>query len=255
MELANRLLAVQDWSSPGMSGSPPGRSRLACGADIGPPRSAEELLARLTAPGLEQLYADRPGQLVHQLTAARGSRAALRYGDFFDALAGRFDGTWSYDDADLAVLSLPVLAAREDASAAFRLLLEDLGHYGVARKDRDDQGMTVYLEEFSAVSDGLGRRSTWPSGSATPGSGRVRRPVPEGLGDDTQAAPAARQLSRAHRPSHAPARAAPGRRRDHLDSGADLAARPVGPDASCLVRSSGPWSTPTPCAAPRSAKR
>jgi TolA-binding protein len=47
-----------------------------------------------------------------------------------------------------------VLAAREDASAAFRLLLEDLGHYGVARKDRDDQGMTVYLEEFSAVSDG-----------------------------------------------------------------------------------------------------
>jgi hypothetical protein len=47
-----------------------------------------------------------------------------------------------------------VLAAREDVSAAFRLLLEDLGHYGVARKDRDDQGMTVYLEEFSAVSDG-----------------------------------------------------------------------------------------------------
>jgi hypothetical protein len=31
-----------------------------------------------------------------------------------------------------------VLAAREDVSAAFRLLLEDLGHYGVARKDRDD---------------------------------------------------------------------------------------------------------------------
>jgi hypothetical protein len=52
------------------------------------------------------------------------------------------------------VLSLPVLAAREDASAAFWLLLEDFGHYGVARKDRDDQGMTVYLEEFSAVSDG-----------------------------------------------------------------------------------------------------
>jgi hypothetical protein len=47
-----------------------------------------------------------------------------------------------------------VPAAREDASAAFRLLLEDLGHYGVVRKDRDDQGMTVYLEEFSAVSDG-----------------------------------------------------------------------------------------------------
>jgi hypothetical protein len=57
-----------------------------------------------------------------------------------------------------------VLAAREDANAVFRLLLEDLGHYGVARKDRDDQGVTVYLEEFSAVSNGARARSTWPSG-------------------------------------------------------------------------------------------
>jgi hypothetical protein len=136
MELANRLLAVQDWSEPWYERVASRAIRLACGADIGPPRSADELLARLTAPGLEQLYpgTDR-AELVHQLTAAKGFEgAALGYGDFFDALAGRFDGTWSYDDADLAVLSLPVLAAREDASAAFRLLLEDLGHYGVARK-------------------------------------------------------------------------------------------------------------------------
>jgi hypothetical protein len=46
------------------------------------------------------------------------------------------------------------LATREDANAVFRLLLEDLGHYGVARKDRDDHGVTVYLEDFSAVFDG-----------------------------------------------------------------------------------------------------
>ena len=109
MELANRLLAVQDWSEPWYERVASRAIRLACGADIGPPRSAEELLARLTAPGLEQLYAgtDR-AELVHQLTNAKGFEgAALRYGDFFDALAGRFDGTWSYDDADLAVLSLP----------------------------------------------------------------------------------------------------------------------------------------------------
>ena len=173
MELANRLLAVQDWSEPWYERVASRAIRLACGADIGPPSSAEELLARLTAPGLEQLYAstDR-AELVHQLTAAKGFEgAALRYGDFFDALAGRFDGTWSYDDADLAVLSLPVLAAREDASAAFRLLLEDLGHYGVARKDRDDQGMTVYLEEFSAVSDGARAAIDLAERLRTPGSG------------------------------------------------------------------------------------
>ena len=191
MELANRLLAVQDWSEPWYERVASRAIRLACGADIGPPRSADELLARLTAPGLEQLYAgtDR-AELVRQLIDAKGFEgAALRYGDFFDALAGRFDGTWSYDDADLAVLSLPVLAAREDASAAFRLLLEDLGHYGVARKDRDDQGMTVYLEEFSAVSDGARAAIDLAERLRDAGVGVVFVVQSyEGLGDEHQAA-------------------------------------------------------------------
>jgi hypothetical protein len=191
MELANRLLAVQDWSEPWYERVASRAIRLACGADIGPPRSAEELLARLTAPGLEQLYAgtDR-AELVRQLTAAKGFEgAALRYGDFFDALAGRFDGTWSYNQADLAVLSLPVLAAREDASAAFRLLLEDLGHYGVARKDRDDQGMTVYLDEFSAVSDGARAAIDLAERLRDAGVGVVFVVQSyEGLGDEHQAA-------------------------------------------------------------------
>ena len=173
MELANRLLAVQDWSEPWYERVASRAIRLACGADIGPPRSAEELLARLTAPGpgaaVRRHRPGRAGPPAHRRQGVRG--AALRYGDFFDALAGRFDGTWSYDQADLAVLSLPVLAAREDASAAFRLLLEDLGHYGVARKDRDDQGMTVYLEEFSAVSDGARAAIDLAERLRTPGSG------------------------------------------------------------------------------------
>jgi hypothetical protein len=191
MELANRLMAVQDWSEPWYERVASRTIRLACGADIGPPRSAHELLARLTAPGLEQLYAgtDR-AELVRQLTAAKGFEgAALRYGDFFDALQGRFDGSWSYDEADLAVLSLPVLAAREDASAAFRLLLEDLSHDGVARKDRDDQGMTVYLEEFSAVSDGARAAIDLAERLRDAGVGVVFVVQSyEGLGDEHQAA-------------------------------------------------------------------
>ena len=136
--------------SPGMSGSPPGRSGLACGADIGPPRSAEEL-ARLTAPGLEQLYAgtDR-AELVHQLTAAKG-------------FEGRRCATATSSTPSRPLrrhLELRRRRPRRPPAGAgrprgrqrrVRLLLEDLGHYGVARKDRDDQGMTVYLEEFSAV--------------------------------------------------------------------------------------------------------
>jgi hypothetical protein len=190
-ELANRLLAVQDWSEVWYHRVASRVIRLACGAEIGPPRSAEELLERLTAEGLERLYAGTArGALVKQVITADGFEgAALRYGDFFDALAGRFDGAWSYDQADIAVLSLPVLAAREDAEAAFRLLLEDLGHYGIARKDRDDQGMTVYLDEFSAVSNGARAAIDLAERLRDAGVGVVFVVQSyEGLGDEHQAA-------------------------------------------------------------------
>jgi hypothetical protein len=156
-----------------------------------PARSSEELLQRLTAEALERLYAGtgRAG-LVKQVIGEEGfGGAALRYGDFFDALAGKFDGTWSYDDADIAVLSLPVLAAREDTDAAFRLLLEDLGHYGLRRKDRDDHGMTVYLDEFSAVSDGARAAIDLAERLRDAGVGVVFVVQSfEGLGDERQAA-------------------------------------------------------------------
>jgi hypothetical protein len=87
------------------------------------------------------------------------------------------------------VLSLPVLAAREDAEAAFRLLLEDLGHYGLARKDRDDHGMTVYLDEFSAVSNGARAAIDLAERLRDAGVGVVFVVQSyEGLGDEHQAA-------------------------------------------------------------------
>jgi hypothetical protein len=190
-DLANRLLAVQDWSEVWYHRVTSRVIRLACTAQVGPPRSAEELLERLTAEGLERLYAGTQRvRLVKQLIAEEGfGGAALRYGDFFDALAGKFDGGWSYDDADIAVLSLPVLAAREDADAAFRLLLEDLGHYGIARKDRDDHGLTVYLDEFSAVSNGARAAIDLAERLRDAGVGVVFVVQSyEGLGDEHQAA-------------------------------------------------------------------
>jgi hypothetical protein len=81
-----------------------------------------------------------------------------------------------------------VLAAREDASGASRLLLENLGHHGVARKDRDDQGMTVYLEEFSAVSDGARAAIDLAERLRDAGVGLVFVVQSyEGLGDEHQA--------------------------------------------------------------------
>jgi hypothetical protein len=154
--LANRLLAGQRWSETWYHRVASRTVRLACQAPAGPPTSAEDFLWRLSPDGLVELYADTPQRgRVERLTRERGfGGVELRYADYFDALDGEFDGAWSYGDADVGVLSLPVLAAREDAEAAFAFLLEDLGHYAVQLKDRVGDDLTVYLDEFSALADG-----------------------------------------------------------------------------------------------------
>jgi hypothetical protein len=154
--LANRLLAGQQWSDVWYHRVASRTVRLACQAPQGPPADAEEFLERLSPDGLIECYADTPlASRVQRLTKERGfGGVELRYADYFDALDGGFDGAWSYDDADVAVLSLPVLAAREDAEAAFAFLLEDLGHYAVRLKARVGDDLTIYLDEFSALSDG-----------------------------------------------------------------------------------------------------
>jgi hypothetical protein len=155
-DLANRLLAGQQWSETWYHRVASRTVRLACQAPAGAPTSAEDFLWRLSPDGLVDLYADTPQRgRVERLTRERGfGGVELRYLDYFDALKGGFDGRWSYDDADVGVLSLPVLAAREDAQAAFAFLLEDLAYYAVRLKARVGDDLTVYLDEFSAVSDG-----------------------------------------------------------------------------------------------------
>ena len=82
--------------------------------------------------------------------------ARLRYADFFAALAGAFDrGTWSYEDVDLAVLTVPTLLSKAEADAAMRVVLEDYGHYATGRKPRQTEDALLILDEFSALASGV----------------------------------------------------------------------------------------------------
>jgi hypothetical protein len=82
--------------------------------------------------------------------------ARLRYADFFAALAGAFDrGTWSYEDVDLAVLTVPTLLSKAEADAAMRVVLEDYGHYATGRKPRQGEDAVLILDEFSALASGV----------------------------------------------------------------------------------------------------
>jgi hypothetical protein len=82
--------------------------------------------------------------------------AHLRYADFFAALAGAFDrGSWSYEDVDLAILTVPTLLSKAEADAAMRVVLEDYGHYATGRKPRQGEDALLVLDEFSALASGV----------------------------------------------------------------------------------------------------
>jgi hypothetical protein len=80
----------------------------------------------------------------------------LRYADFFAALGGAFDhGTWSFENVDLAVLTVPTLLSKSQADAAMRIVLEDYGHYATGRKPRQGEDALLILDEFSALASGV----------------------------------------------------------------------------------------------------
>jgi hypothetical protein len=50
------------------------------------------------------------------------------------AIAGQLDGTVVIGEADLTIVSLPVMANPADAESLFRVLMADIGHRASERK-------------------------------------------------------------------------------------------------------------------------
>jgi hypothetical protein len=157
-EVQSRLLSVMSFSDTFWQGVASAGLRLALTAPGVPPvRSSDELLRRLHADELGELWAGHPLQLgdLEEIGKHLGG-ARLRYADFFAALAGAFDrGIWSYEDVDLAVLTVPTLLDKNVADATTRIVLEDYGHYAVGRKPRTGEDALLLVDEFSAVTNGV----------------------------------------------------------------------------------------------------
>ncbi len=127
-------------------------------------------MARLSPSGLKRAYsghreAETVAALLRRPDGLDGVR--LRYGGFFAALDGRFDGRRSYDDAALTILTVPTLAAREDGEAAVRMLLADFAHWATVRKARRGDDVTIIVDEFSAASAAASVVIDLPSESKT----------------------------------------------------------------------------------------
>jgi hypothetical protein len=195
MAIANRLLAVEDWASEG-GGVYYRRMatlaiQLACTAPTGPPRNSQDLLRRLDVRKLQQLWrGDETARLdLEQLAADPQVMAGVRgrYSAFFRALAGKADGRWGFEDVDLAVLTIPTIASRQDADAAVRLVLEDLGHFATHRKARVGDDVLLVLDEFSAIQGGTDQAIHLAERLRDVGVPVIfGAQSPEGLGDERQ---------------------------------------------------------------------
>jgi hypothetical protein len=157
-QVQSRLLAVEQFSELFYKRVASAGLRLALTApDMPPVDGSDELLRRLDVDELAALWEGRPLQLKD--IEAIGEHLAgtrLRYADFFAALAGAFDrGHWSYEDVDLAVLTVPTLLSKSEADAAMRVVLEDYGHYATGRKPRQGEDAVLMLDEFSALASGV----------------------------------------------------------------------------------------------------
>jgi hypothetical protein len=195
MAIANRLLAVEDWASEG-GGLYYRRMatlalQLACTPPTGPPRLSQDFLRRLDLKRLQALWRGDPTaqqdleQLANDPQVLAGVRG--RYSAFFRSLAGKADGCWGLEDVDLAVLTIPTIASRQDADAAVRLVLEDLGHFATRRKARIGDDVLLVLDEFSAVQGGTEQAIHLAERLRDVGVPVVfGAQSPEGLGDERQ---------------------------------------------------------------------
>jgi hypothetical protein len=125
--------------------------RLACSAPGDPVDSMRELVRRMDPPTLARLWAKHPAEaaLVKMLTPDLPS-ICIRLANLAAAVAGRMDGTAAIGEADLTIISLPMMAHREDGESVFRILMADVGHWVSVRKTA--RPALLVVDEFSAVS-------------------------------------------------------------------------------------------------------
>jgi hypothetical protein len=158
VQVASRLLAVEQFTEPFYQRVASAGLRLALTApDMPPVDGSDELLRRLDVDELAALWEGRPLQLKDiEAIGDHLPGARLRYADFFATLAGAFDrGHWSYEDVDLAVLTVPTLLSKSEADAPCGWCWEDYGHYATGRKPRQGEDALLILDEFSALASGV----------------------------------------------------------------------------------------------------
>jgi hypothetical protein len=151
-QIASRLLQVQSYTEPYYREAAGLAVRLALTAPGPPVTSSAEFLTRLDGDWLARMWVRDPLR-ARQVESIRDALpgVTLRYANFFATVGDGFDGGWSFEDADLAVLTVPSLASKDHADATVRMVLADWRHYASTRKPRIGEDAVLILDEFGAI--------------------------------------------------------------------------------------------------------
>jgi hypothetical protein len=128
--------------------------RLALHAPGPPVRSGVELARRMQPGELARLWAGHVDELaLAESVKDKLDGPSVRLGNLVASMGGMLDGSRSFEDTDLTIVSLPTMGQARDADAIFRVLMADLGHWAVHRKPPRGRALVV-VDEFSAISGG-----------------------------------------------------------------------------------------------------
>jgi hypothetical protein len=137
--IMNRLMSVELFSEAYYKAVAKRVLTLICNDPAGPPRTSAEFFNRFTDD-----LRDRA-----KLTPRDLAGVELRYRAFFDALNGRLDAGWSWEDTSAAYILLDGLSLKEEAASLGRFLIEDFSHYATTRK-RPGRDLLI-IDEYSAL--------------------------------------------------------------------------------------------------------
>ncbi len=152
-DLLDRLLATQDFTEPYWQAATATVLRLALHAPDRPtPNSWDQLLPLLDKTALLKAWRGHPAEidLLTNLTAADIASIAFRYHGIAHTLGGALDGTWTWDDADLAYVAVGEPGRSAQARAVAGWLIEDLMSWAAGRR-RDHRPTLILFDEFSRV--------------------------------------------------------------------------------------------------------
>ncbi len=155
-DVAGRLLQLIDFATEG--GGAYYRDlavnavRLACAGPAGAPRSAPELLRRLTRDALPELHPRGSPAAAEAAAFPRDQLDGIRarYSAFFATVGGALDGKVAFDEVEAAYFRLDGLRLKHEAGYLARFLVEEFTQWAVARKPRERRVLLV-VDEFSAI--------------------------------------------------------------------------------------------------------